>query len=295
MGSSGCQNKSKNLSATPCIKLLRICLNIYINPKSYLKHLNNNKSKIIRKENKLVKHVMYRNVLQNRISIFIYNVFIILLCYLQGGYQNCQQAYDRGVTKTTVVPIQMSGFNKVHLRCDMEQSEGRWIVFQRRIDASVDFNQGWNDYKTGFGDPNGNFWLGLERLHRLASPGKGAKLRIDLKHKDYQSNYYAIYSKFEISNEADGYRLKVGGYSGNAHDSMSSHNGMKFSTKDKDNDMVSGNCAGDFDGGWWFKRPLCFILFTFKRTSPKRSKGIHPNERNKLAHARRHIWKDYFF
>ena len=194
---------------------------------------------------------MYRNVLHNRISIFIFNVFIILLCKLQGGFQSCQQAYDSGLTKTTVVPIQMSGLNKVHLRCDMEQSEGRWIVFQRRIDASVDFNRGWNDYKTGFGDPNGNFWLGLERLHRLASPGKGAKLRIDLKHQNSRI-YHAIYSKFEISNEADGYRLEVDGYSGNARDSMSYHNGMKFSTKDKDNDMATGsNCAQKHEGAWW--------------------------------------------
>ena len=88
--------------------------------------------------------------------------------------------------ETTVVPIHIPGLNTVQVRCDMEKDGGGWIVFQRRIDASVDFYRGWNDYKTGFGDPNGNFWLGLERLHRLASPGKGARLRIDLKYQYYQ-------------------------------------------------------------------------------------------------------------
>ena len=146
----------------------------------------------------------------------------------------------------------MSRLNTVHVRCDMETDGGGWIVFQRRIDASVDFNRGWNDYKAGFGDPNGNFWLGLERIHRLASPGKGAKLRIDLKHQTYQGNYYAVYTTFEISNEADGYRLKIGGFSGNAGDSMLYHNGMKFSTKDQDNNMSSRNCAEYFQGAWWF-------------------------------------------
>ena len=136
----------------------------------------------------------------------------------------------------------------------METDGGGWIVFQRRIDASVDFNRGWNDYKTGFGDPNGNFWLGLERIHRLASPGKGAKLRIDLKHQTYQGNYYAVYTTFEISNEADGYRLKIGGFSGNAGDSMLYHNGMKFSTKDQDNDLSSRNSAEYFQGAWWFNK-----------------------------------------
>ena len=148
----------------------------------------------------------------------------------------------------------------------METDGGGWTVFQRRIDASVDFNRGWTDYKTGFGDLNGNFWLGLDNLHRLASPGKGAKLRIDLKHQTQQENFYAVYNTFEISGEADGYRLKVGAFSGNAGDGMSYHDGMKFSTKDQDNDMTSMNCAEYFEGGWWYN--WCFLSHL---------NGRHPN------------------
>ena len=136
---------------------------------------------------------------------------------------------------------------------------GGWVVFQRRIDATVDFNRNWADYKDGFGDFKGNFWLGLKKLHLLAGPGKRAILRVDLKHMDWPYMIYAEYSTFEIANEGDMYRLKVEGYSGNATDSLvhpsDSHhviNGQRFSTKDKDNDAYSGDCANMMTGGWWF-------------------------------------------
>eukprot|EP00795_Rhopilema_esculentum_P000509 gene509-10188_t len=52
---------------------------------------------------------------------------------------------------------------------------------------------------------------------------------------------------FEISGESDGYRLKVGGYSGDAGDSLTHHNEMMFTTKDK------SYCASRFKGAWWYR------------------------------------------
>ena len=38
----------------------------------------------------------------------------------------------------------------------------------------------------------------------------------------------------------------------NPGDSLQSHNGYKFSTKDQDNDIWGKNCAEVYKGGWWF-------------------------------------------
>ena len=144
------------------------------------------------------------------------------------------------------------------MRCDITTSPGVWTVFQRRVDATVDFNRTWAEYREGFGDLAGSFWLGLEKLHQLAGPGKGATLRVDIKHLDLPGEIrYAEYSIFEISDEASGYKLRIGGYTGNAEDSLSFHNDLKFTTKDHDNDPARNyNCAVKYSGGWWYK--TCF-------------------------------------
>nr|CAD7609853.1 unnamed protein product [Timema genevievae] len=42
-------------------------------------------------------------------------------------------------------------------------------VIQNRFEGTVDFYRGWQDYKYGFGNIGGEFWLGLEKLHLLTN------------------------------------------------------------------------------------------------------------------------------
>ena len=38
-------------------------------------------------------------------------------------------------------------------------------MFQRRMNGSQNFYLDWDDYENGFGDLNGEFWLGLSKIY----------------------------------------------------------------------------------------------------------------------------------
>ena len=130
------------------------------------------------------------------------------------------------------------------------------MVFQRRMDGTEDFYRGWADYVKGFGDLNGEFWLGLNKIHRLTNGSNTtAALRVDL--EDFEGDKrYAKYSTFQVLDSSRKYQLKVSGYSGDAGNSLSYHSGMKFSTKNQDNDInvirSNTNCANLYKGAWWY-------------------------------------------
>ena len=76
----------------------------------------------------------------------------------------------------------------------------------------MDFYRVWTEYKRGFGNLTGKFWLRLDNLHRLTSSGK-YKLRVDLEH--FAGNtYHAEYDLFEVASEGEKYKLSLGTYTG---------------------------------------------------------------------------------
>ena len=81
------------------------------------------------------------------------------------------------------------------------------------------------------------------------------KLKFDLQSHSNTSNwYYAEYTTFKVLSEASNYTLQVAGYSGNAgYDALSYHDGVMFSTYDRDNDPDSRHCAVLHGGGFWYK------------------------------------------
>ncbi|XP_077163049.1 tenascin isoform X6 [Paroedura picta] len=166
--------------------------------------------------------------------------------------RDCSQALLNGETASGLYTIYVNGDQSQPLEvyCDMASDGGGWIVFLRRQDGGQDFYQNWRTYEAGFGDPKKEFWIGLDKLHKITSQGQ-YELRVDL--RDHGETAYALYNKFSVGEARTRYRLKVDGYSGTAGDSMTYHNGRSFSTFDKDNDSAITNCALSYKGAFWYK------------------------------------------
>uniref|UniRef100_A0A8C6U3K4 Microfibril associated protein 4 n=1 Tax=Neogobius melanostomus TaxID=47308 RepID=A0A8C6U3K4_9GOBI len=142
----------------------------------------------------------------------------------------------------------------VQAYCDRETDGGGWTVIQRRMDGTVNFYRGWDQYVAGFGDAGGEYWLGLMFIHKITAK-RPQELLVEM--EDFEGNKAsARYSSFSFGSECDGYKLRVSGFTdGGAGDSLTLlHNNMKFSTFDKDQDLsTTRNCAKVFLGASWFR------------------------------------------
>lgn len=168
-------------------------------------------------------------------------------------YKNCAELYKAGKRISGVYTINPDNDGAFDVYCDQKTAGGGWTVFQKRLEGSVDFYLGWHDYKQGFGNLNGEFWLGLDKIHRLTK--ERSRLHVDLEDTTGKTAY-AEYDFFGVASERSKYKLSLGKYSGTAGDSLSYHRGMAFSTKDRDNDLNGGDCANRCKGGWWFNSCL---------------------------------------
>jgi len=127
------------------------------------------------------------------------------------------------------------------------------LLVQQNVEGSDFFNRSWEEFKVGFNDTRGNYWLGNELLHQLTYNDR-YMLRFDLQVRNL-TWYYAEYSTFVVHDEASNYKVIVTGYSGNAGDAFQYFNDVMFSTYDRDNDRYDGNCAMACGGGFWHR--LC--------------------------------------
>ncbi|XP_017009860.2 fibrinogen C domain-containing protein 1 isoform X1 [Drosophila takahashii] len=163
---------------------------------------------------------------------------------------------SQGILKLQLTPESES----FYVTCDDD-----WTVILSRSSDDVNFERGWLDYRDGFGNLAGNFFIGLNKLHALTASALH-ELRIVM--EDFSGNVaYAGYSVFAIGSEREIYPLSVLGkfqedLTPSAGDSLSYHAGAKFSTLDQDNDnCLDCNCAAKHKGAGWFNNCATSNLF----------------------------------
>lgn len=151
--------------------------------------------------------------------------------------------------------IQVAGANPFEVLCNNVVFGVGWLIIQQRIDGKVAFNRNWADYKKGFGDFHSDFFLGLEKLHRITN-AQPHELFIRLTDPN-NVQFFAHYDHFKIGNEANGYSLEVlENYTGNAGDAMTENKFQTFKTDDHGN-SYQNYCPNGYSGGWWFPSYSC--------------------------------------
>ncbi|XP_008709685.2 angiopoietin-related protein 4 [Ursus maritimus] len=166
--------------------------------------------------------------------------------------RDCQELFDDGERQSGLFQIQPQGSPPFLVNCKMT-SDGGWTVIQRRQDGSVDFNQPWEAYKAGFGDPQGEFWLGLEKVHHILGD-RSSRLAVQL--QDWEGNAESLQFPVHLGGEDTAYSLQLTAPVANelgATTVAPSGLSLPFSTWDQDHDLRGDkNCAKSLSGGWWF-------------------------------------------
>ena len=142
-------------------------------------------------------------------------------------------------------------FGKILVHCDMKTHGGGWIVIQRRNASlgTVNFTRNWEDYENGFGDLDGEFWIGLKNIHEFTNQQE-VELQISV-WNDIENPITWNYPVFRVHGPENHYLLTVnGGYGDGYFDAFAYNNGRYFTTYDRD---FYGHRCGYLDqGGWWY-------------------------------------------
>ncbi|XP_037940249.1 angiopoietin-related protein 7-like isoform X2 [Teleopsis dalmanni] len=160
---------------------------------------------------------------------------------------------QNAVTDNSILRLQLTETSvPFYVRCDESFKNGGWTIIFNRFLGDTSFQRDWAEYKSGFGNLAGDFFIGLEKLHALTSSAVHELVVILEDFANEQA--YARYNLFGIGSEDEGYALNLlGNYTGTAGDSLTYHAGYKFSTYDMDNDgCLECNCAQAHMGAWWY-------------------------------------------
>ncbi|KAH3710596.1 uncharacterized protein LOC127858694 [Dreissena polymorpha] len=175
-------------------------------------------------------------------------------------------------TGVYTIKLAVSG-RTLSVYCDMDTVGGGWTIFQRRFSNIENFNRTFHEYEQGFGDINGEFWLGLANVREMLGDD-GSLLKVAY-------NFTESGSTFEQTDTLSGFRLgpspyykryfnsqtydeqlkSAGSFTVNKGIEPEYHNGSRFVTHDRDN---QANCGSLFGTGNWFADCTCRSEFTLE-------------------------------
>ncbi|CAL8325133.1 unnamed protein product [Arctogadus glacialis] len=163
---------------------------------------------------------------------------------------DCSDLFGRGRRVSGVYALKPTNLSRPFMAfCDMSK-DGGVTVIQRRMDGTVNFDQTWQKYEDGFGDFQGEFWLGLKKMHALVAHGNSI-LRIEV--EDWKLGKRFVEYNLHLGGAESYYKIHLKQPMGDLPDAMTNQTGMMFSTKDQDNDShQDSSCAASYTGGWWF-------------------------------------------
>ncbi|KAK7066199.1 microfibrillar-associated protein 4 [Halocaridina rubra] len=164
-------------------------------------------------------------------------------------------AWETNKASVGVFTVKPPKYRPTEVRCEIERGAVGWTVMLSRTNGIELFNRTYKEYQEGFGHPTGDYWIGNDFLHRLTT-WKPHQLRVVMEDWDGQKTW-AQYNRFRVAGPEDSYRITIEQFEADsaAGDGMEIHNGMLFSTYDRDDDNnKDGNCAQLFGGGggWWY-------------------------------------------
>uniref|UniRef100_H2Y6Q4 Fibrinogen C-terminal domain-containing protein n=1 Tax=Ciona savignyi TaxID=51511 RepID=H2Y6Q4_CIOSA len=207
---------------------------------------------------------------------------------------DCRSVQLSGYKKTGIYPIWLQkGYRFVHISCDMDTIRTQvnttgWIILQQRINGNINFQRGWLNYVEGFGNPNEDYWVGLENIVSL-SRQKTVVLRSDLRsvrpvlRVDLTGwdgfKAYAEYDSFALYEEKHHYQLaslQRGVGTAVYPRFLSVFLSVEFITFDNINNGITfaPNCPSPQNGGWWYS--LCsYANLNGKYPGPTDKMSIH--------------------
>lgn len=160
--------------------------------------------------------------------------------------RDCSDVYKQGEKRSGIYTIRPTNGTEFRVYCEMTP-DAAWTVIQRRADGSVEFNQTWEDYRSGFGDLAGEFWLGLRNIYSLAQQADYI-LHIEL--QDWKHNTRFVEYLFTLGNQDTSYTLQVSQVLGNIPSALPEYTPLPFSTSDHHSQHLK--CPSETSsGGWW--------------------------------------------